>query len=445
MAKAGRILDMTHGSAMGKMFAFAAPMLIGNVFQQLYSIADTMVAGYCLGDSAIAAIGSTTSLYLLLINLACGLNGGFALAVTRAFGSHDQERLKRSIAAMILLDAAITAALTVLALCFLKLLMQWMNTPETIFPQAYRYMAVIAAGMTATVAYNLFAGILRAFGNSRTPLYFLILTSLVNIALDLLFVSVFHMGVAVAALATVAAQGISAVLTGLFLFRRYRGSMPDRHHFRPDAKTLRGMFASGAAMAVMYSMIDLGSILFQSAANALGTAAIAAYTAARRIIAVGMQPLMTMADAAGTFAAQNHGAGQKQRIREGVWKVLGIQALWSALACAAVFLFGSSIIRLTTGTADAAVLTNAILSLRIHFPFFPLLGAVLTLRIVMQSLGETKMPVISSLIELAIKILSVLWIIPAFGFAGVCATEPAAWLIMSLFLLTVVKVRKLLS
>jgi len=224
MAKAGNILDMTHGSAMGKMFAFAAPMLIGNVFQQLYSIADTMVAGYCLGDSAIAA-----------------------------------------------------------------------------------------------------------------------------------------------------------------------------------------------------------------------------YTAARRIIAVGMQPLMTMADAADTFAAQNHGAGQKQRIREGVWKVLGIQALWSALACAAVFLFGSSIIRLTTGTANAAVLANAILSLRIHFPFFPLLGVVLTLRIVMQSLGETKMPVISSLIELAIKILSVLWIIPAFGFAGVCATEPAAWLIMSLFLLTVVKVRKLLS
>ena len=200
------------------ILTFAIPLFIGNIFQQVYSMVDTMVAGYCLGDQAIAAIGSTSSLYGLVIDLAWGLNSGFALIVTQAFGAHERWKIRKAIGHMMVLDGIIAAALAIPALIFLPSLMRLMNTPESIFDQAYSYMVVIIAGLPATICYNMFAGILRAFGNSRTPLYFLIFSSVLNIALDLLFVAVFQMGVGGAALATVAAQVVSGVLAGIYVY-----------------------------------------------------------------------------------------------------------------------------------------------------------------------------------------------------------------------------------
>ena len=199
MERSGKVLDMTRGKPVRMILAFAIPLLIGNVFQQVYSMADTMVAGYCLGDRAIAAIGAMSALYSLIISMSVGLNSGFAVVVTQSFGAHDEGKLRKAIGGMMVLDAAITVLLTGLSLVFLPALMRLMNTPESIFDQAYSYMAIICAGMTATISYNMFAGILRSFGNSRTPLYFLIFTSLLNIALDLLFVAGFGMGVGGAA------------------------------------------------------------------------------------------------------------------------------------------------------------------------------------------------------------------------------------------------------
>ena len=184
MERSGKVLDMTRGKPVRMILAFAIPLLIGNVFQQVYSMADTMVAGYCLGDRAIAAIGAMSALYSLIISMSVGLNSGFAVVVTQSFGAHDEGKLRKAIGGMMVLDAAITVLLTGLSLVFLPALMRLMNTPESIFDQAYSYMAIICAGMTATISYNMFAGILRSFGNSRTPLYFLIFTSLLNIALD---------------------------------------------------------------------------------------------------------------------------------------------------------------------------------------------------------------------------------------------------------------------
>ncbi len=226
------VLDMTQGSAVKMILKFAIPLFIGNIFQQVYSMVDTMVAGYCLGDQAIAAIGATSSLYGLVIDLAWGLNSGFSLVVTQAFGAHDQGKLRKAIGGMMVLDGVITAALTVLALLFLSPLMRLMNTPESIFDQAYSYMAVIFAGMLATICYNMFAGILRAFGNSKKPLYFLIFSSLLNIALDLLFVAVFRMGVGGAALATIVSQAVSGILTGFYVYRTYREMMPRQEDFK---------------------------------------------------------------------------------------------------------------------------------------------------------------------------------------------------------------------
>ena len=441
------VLDMTQGNAVRMILAFAIPLFIGNIFQQVYSMVDTMVAGYCLGDQAIAAIGATSSLYGLVIDLAWGLNSGFSLVVTQAFGAHDQGKLRKAIGGMMMLDGVITAVLTVLALLFLTPLMRLMNTPDSIFEQAYSYMAVIFAGMLATICYNMFAGILRAFGNSKTPLYFLIFSSLLNIALDLLFVAVFRMGVGGAALATIVSQAVSGILTGIYVYRTYRDMMPRREDFRLDKRLTKELLSTGSAMAFMYSVISLGSVVFQGATNALGEAVITAHTAARRITNILMQPLSNVMDASGTFVAQNWGAQQKRRIRETLRKVMGVEAAWGLFACLVVYLFGRVIIQFTTGTQNAGILDNAVMSLRIHFPFFPVLGILLAMRVAMQSMGQKIAPVISSVIELGMKVLSALWLIPAFGFVGTCVTEPITWIIMTAFLMIVyfVKTRRMLE
>ena len=406
-----------------------------------------MVAGYCLGDRAIAAIGAMSALYSLFISMSVGLNSGFAVVVTQSFGAHDEGKLRKAIGGMMVLDAAITVLLTGLSLVFLPALMRLMNTPESIFDQAYSYMAIICAGMTATISYNMFAGILRSFGNSRTPLYFLIFTSLLNIALDLLFVAGFGMGVGGAALATVAAQAVSGILTGVYAYRHYRDMMPGKEDFRPDRQLFRELLSTGSAMAFMYSVIDLGSVAFQGANNALGETVIASHTAARRIITIFMQPMSTMMNASGTFVAQNWGARQKKRIRETLKKVMGMEAAWGMFSCLIVYLFGRAIIHFTTGTVSEEVLGNAVMSLRIHFPFYPVLGVLLALRVSMQSMGQKTAPAFSGVIELVMKVISAIWLIPEYGFAGTCITEPVTWVLMTAFLLAVywIKTRILLA
>ena len=447
MERSGKVLDMTQGKPVRMILTFAIPLLIGNIFQQVYSMVDTMVAGYCLGDQAIAAIGATSALYGLIFSIAWGLNSGFAVVVTQSFGAHENSKLRKAVGGMMLLDALITLLLTVLSLVLLPSLMHLMNTPESIFEQAHSYISIICAGMTATVCYNMFAGILRSFGNSQTPLYFLIFTSLLNIALDLLFVAVFGMGVGGAALATVIAQAVSGLLTGRYVYRNYRDMMPRKEDFVPDRELLRELLSTGSAMAFMYSVIDLGTVAFQGANNALGEAVIASHTAARRIITILMQPLSTITNASGTFVAQNWGARQKARIQDGLKKVMTMEIAWGVFSCLVVYLFGRAIIHFTTGTNSEEVLGNAVMSLRIHFPFYPVLGVLLALRVSMQSMGQKTAPVISGFIELLMKLIAAVWLIPRFGFVGTCVTEPVTWVLMAAFLLVIylTKTRKLLT
>lgn len=429
-----RVLNMTQGSPIKLILAFAVPLFIGNIFQQVYSMVDTMVAGYNLGDNAIAAIGATSSLYGLIIDFAAGLNSGYAIVVTQRFGAHDQKKLKASIAGMIELDAAVTVVLTVLSLAFLRPLMRFMNIPDVIFGQAYRYIAVICAGMAATVAYNMFAGILRSFGNSRTSLFFLIISSLLNMGMDLLFVAGLHLGVAGAALATVIAQTVSAVLCGVYVFRNYRELLPGREDLRVHPELIAELFSNGIAMALMYCVVDLGSVIFQRANNALDETIISAHTASRRIINIMLQPLATVSNASSTFVGQNWGAKKPERIRTALKRVLGMEIAWSLFGCAIIFAFGGALVRFTTGTSDNTIIENAVMSLRWHLSFFPALGCLLALRTGMQAMGRKTAPILSSCIELGLKVLSAVFLIPRLGFFGTTITEPVTWTVMLLFL-----------
>ena len=429
--------DMTRGSPLRLILMFAAPMFIGNIFQQIYHLVDTMMAGYCLGDGAIAAIGATASLYSLILEFTWGLNGGFAIIVTQAFGARNQDRIRKSVAGMIYLNIGIGLVLTGIVMPLLPAVMRWLNVPKEIFNQAYSYVSVICAGLLATICYNMFAGILRAFGNSKTSLKFLIISSVLNVLLDLLLVAVFHLGVAGAAWATVLSQAVSGAACAIHIFRRYGQWMPNQANFRLHIHLLRELLLSGLAMAGMYCVYAIGSVVFQSAANQLGRAFIAAHAAARRVLDMLKQPQGTLAEANATFTAQNKGAGRTDRIQFALRRVLGLEIIWGIFEAIIVWLFGEGIIRLITGTQDAFVLSQATFSLRSHFTALPFLGLVLSLRTAMQSLGQKAAPVATSALELGIKIVSAWWIIPLLGFTGVCLTEPVCWVLMSVFLILI--------
>lgn len=428
------VSDMTQGEPVKLILAFAIPLFIGNIFQQVYSMVDTMVAGYFLGDSAIAAIGATSSLSSLLLNLSIGMNNGYAIVVTQCFGAHDEKKLRQSVAGMILLNAAVTAVVTALSLVFLARLMHFMNTPESIFQEAYRYIWIICAGMLATVAYNMFAGIMRSLGNSRTPLYFLIFSSALNIALDLLMVVVFQMGVAGAALATVVAQAISALLSGLYILRHYRDLFPSRADFRVPKEMLGDLLTSGIAMGLMLCVVDLGSVIYQRANNDLGETIITAHTAVRKLFGLTNQPLGGIATSVSTFVGQNWGAKQPQRIRYALKRAIWMELAWCAFIAAAVFAFGDTMVRFTTGTSDPSVIANAVMGLRWNVSFYPALGILLCLRTSMQAMGQKTAPIVSSVVELLIKLASAQWVIPTLGYLGTCLTEPVAWVAMMLWL-----------
>lgn len=434
MKRTMRVRDMTQGNPIRLILTFAIPLFIGNIFQQFYSMVDTMVVGYHLGDTGIAAIGASASLYSLLINFANGLNSGYGIVVTQRFGAGDVKAMRQSIAGMMLLDLAVSVLLTTGALALLRPLMRFLNTPADIFDMACSYISVICFGIITTLGYNMFAAILRAVGNSATPLYFLIFSTFLNIGLDLLFVMVFQMGIRGAAAATVIAQAVSAVLCGMYVYRNYRELMPGMEDFRVSPELLRTLLSTGTAMALMSCLVDCGSVVFSRANNLLGETYIAAHAASRKLLIMMIQPQASLSVANSTFVGQNWGARQFDRIRTTLRKVLLLEVLWSVLAMLIIYLFGESLVRLTTGSGDPEMIRNAVLSLRIHFSTFPFLGVLFAMRNALQSMGFKAVPVCSSCIELCTKFLSATFLIPRIGFLGTCITEPVTWVIMALFL-----------
>ena len=431
----GRVWDMTQGKPLPMILTFAVPFLIGNIFQQVYSMVDTMVAGYHLGDSAIAAIGASSSLYSLIVNTAIGLNAGYGIVVTRSFGARDYRRMRQAVGGMALLNGGITAALTVLSLLLLRPLLQYMNTPAAIFEETWSYISVICGGMLCTVFYNMFAAIMRAVGNSRAPLWFLVLSSLLNVVLDLLFVVVLDFGVAGAAIATVIAQGTSALLSGLYVWRSYREYMPGREDLHLPGSLLRELLSTGFAMALMSCVVDLGSVIVNRANNLLGESLIAANAAGRRMWSLMLMPQSAVSVATSTFMAQNWGARKVARIRLALRQVFAVIIGWSVFACALFFLIGEQLIRFTTGTSDPEIIGGAVLLTRAALVCAPALGILVCLRNTLQALGSKLVPVLSSCIELGMKLISAYWAIPTLGFTAMALTEPVTWVLMMTYLL----------
>lgn len=433
--KINKVTDMTKGNPLRLILLFTVPLLIGDVFQQLYTMADTMVVGYELGDSAIAAIGGVAPLYNLVLYFSIGLNNGYQIILTQKFGAGERKAIKQVIAGMLVLNVGITLFLTALSLATLRPMLIFLNIPASIMEGAYAYIFVILAGMLCTIFYNMFASILRAVGNSSVPLYFLIMASILNVVLDILFVMSFKWGLVGAAGATILAQAIAAVFCGIYIWKNYQELMPEKDDFKVPSGILKALITTGMSMALMEGIVSLGSIIYQRATNAFGETIMVSYTSARKIIDMMMRPLITLATANCIFAGQNWGAKKLDRIQEGLKKVLIVEMLWSAVAFVIVFLFGAQLIQFTTGTRDATIISNAVMSLRIHLSCYPFLGVLFCLRNVMQAMGQKLAPIISSGIELVMKIFAASYLIPKMGFLGTCITEPVTWILMMTFLL----------
>lgn len=438
-----RVSDMTVGSPLTLILTFAVPLLIGNMFQQVYGLVDTMVAGHNLGDNAIAAIGSTAILFNLLIGIANNLNNGYAIVVTQRFGAHDEKNLRSSIAGMIELDILSSIILTALSLIFLNPLLRFMSIPMTIYKQAYRYIAIVFAGIGATVAYNMFAAIMRAFGNSVTSLIFLIFSSCLNIVLDILFIVVLKFDVEGAAIATVIAQAVSALISGIYVVRNYRRFLPEKEDWHVPSDMLSRLLSQGLGMALMLCVVHLSSLVYLRANNQLGEVYITAQTSSRRIVDFTMAPLGTIAAAGSTFTGQNWGAQKFDRIRQGMRQTMYLEFAWSAISVFIIFVFGAQLERLITGTDNPEIIRSAITYMCCHASMYPVLGMLLALRMCMQSMGQKLAPILSSCVEFILKVLAAFFIIPKVGFIGICITEPLTWIFMQTYLgLAYLKIRK---
>ena len=425
-------VDLIHGPIFQSLMIFALPLLVSNIFQQLYNTVDTMVVGNYLGDVSLAAIGTCTSIYDLLVGFALGIGNGLAIVTARSFGSQDKELLKKSVASSLVIGVMVSLALTIIGMTFLYPLLEILNTPLDIIQEAYSYISVIVLFIFVMFAYNLCAGLMRAIGNSVMPLVFLIVSSLLNVVLDILFITQFHMGIQGAAVATVISQGVSVVLCIIYIFKKTQILLPSKKHFQIDKELYKELLGQGFSMGFMSSIVSAGSVILQYGINNLGYLIIAGHTAVRKLYMFFNMPFTAMALGISTFVSQNRGANQRERIQKAMKYAYIYDVIMETIVTIIILIFGSSLVKLISGSSESIVLDNGTLYLTIVGPFYAILGILMQTRYALQGLGQKLLPLVSSVIEFIGKIIFVFVFIPQFEYMAVIFCEPVIWCVMCL-------------
>lgn len=424
-----RVLDMTDGAPFRLLLAFALPLFIGNLLQQFYNLADTAIAGNVLGDEALAQIGATTALYSLITNFAFGMNNGLALTVSRYFGASDEEKMRQATCWMTILSMLSAAVLTVGFLSFQTPILRLMQIPDKEWDGAMAYLTVILAGIPLTMAYNLESGLLQAVGNTVTPLCFLLFSSILNIGLDFLFMGPLGFGVRGAAEATVLSQGVCVIIGFWYIFHNYPSLRFGRRECHVPSVFVRNMLVTGLGMAFMNALYSLGSVVLQSSINALGNVYIAAQVGGRRLAELFYIPGVAISTAVATYSSQNYGARKRRRIVSGIKSALILYGIWWLLDLLFVFTVAPAVIRLITGSENAAVIENGWLYLRVSAPLMPAMAVLIMIRNALQGIGRPALPVFCSALELIGKVIFAVWIVPVWGYPAVCICEPVTWII----------------
>lgn len=420
--------DMTSGSPVRLILQFMIPVCLGNIFQQFYNVADSIVAGQFIGVNALAAIGSTGSLMFFVTGWLNGLSSGFAILVSQRFGAKRYDQMRHYVAMSIYLAAAFAIVMTVGLLILNEPILRMMNFSDEIMPDVTAYMGIIYAGLIVTAAYNSLAAFLRALGDSKSPLYFLIISAVINVVLDIAFIVCFGMGVEGCAYATVIAQGISAVLCFVYILKKFPILHLKEEDFRISFRSFGHLLSLGIPMGLQFSITAIGTIIVQGAVNVYGEIYMAGFAAAGKLQNIIATVFTAFGATIATFVGQNRGAGRMDRVKTGVKYTQVMILIWSVVTMALVFFFGKYMMLLFVSVSETEVIDAAVIYFRTVFWCYPFLGSIFLYRNTLQGMGYGLVPMLGGVFELAARSAIVMIVAGRTSFAGVCFSDPAAWI-----------------
>ncbi|MDO4521784.1 MAG: MATE family efflux transporter [Eubacteriales bacterium] len=427
--------DLTTGNPLKLILQFSFPILLAMLFQQFYNLVDTMIVGKTLGANALAAVGSTGSLNFMVIGFCSGICAGFTIPMSQSFGARNESELKRFIGNSFWLCLVFAVVLTILTVILCKSILRVMNTPQEILDAAHSYIVIIFAGIPATFLYNMLSCMIRSVGDSKTPVLFLGLASGLNILLDILLITVVHMGVSGAAVATVTSQTVSGVLCLLYLKKKFPILQPSGEQWRLRSRYASKLCMMGIPMGLQYSVTAIGSIILQTAVNSLGTLYVAAVTAGSKLSLIFCCPFDALGTAIATYSGQNIGAGKPRRVRQGVNACMMLGAIYSVIALVLFFFAGKLLLTLFVDASNTEIIGHAWTFLICVSLFYVLLTGVNVYRFCIQGMGYSQIAVLAGAMEMLARTVTGIILVPLFGFAGVCAASPLAWIAANLFLI----------
>lgn len=433
--KAASVKDLTEGSPMKLIIGFAFPMFLGLLFQQFYSMVDTMIVGRYLGVDPFAGVGSTSSLNFIVIGFCMGFCSGFAVLVAQRFGAKDYRGLRKMVANSIWLSVIFGVLLTILMIVFCKPMLRLMNTPDNIFEYAYIYIVIIFAGIPCTILYNITAAVIRALGDSKSPIIFLAISSIINIGLDYILIVIVGMNVEGAALATVISQGVSGVICIFFMKKRFDILKMEQGDMKPESSYMVSLMGVGLPMGLQYSITGIGSVILQTAVNGLGSLYVASMTAGTKITSLLMCPLDALGQTMAPYAGQNVGAGKIDRVSKGLKSAVICGFAVSAVMMGVVLLFSDQLAMLFMDEKNDQILSLNHRFLVINVAFYFLLTFVNTVRFTIQGMGFSGFAVIAGVFEMVARSIAGAIFVPIFGFTGACIASPLAWLFADSFLI----------
>ena len=427
--------DMTSGSTMKLILGFAVPLLMGMLFQQVYSLVDTINVGRFLGVSALAAVGATGSINFLIVGFCQGICNGFALPVAQRFGAKDYDGLRKYVGNSAVLAIIFGGAITLITVIACRPILELMQTPSDIIDLSYNYIVVIFAGIPAIMLYNILSAYLRSLGDSVTPVIFLVISAGLNIGLDLLFIVTFKWGVFGAAFATVLSQAVSGILCLILIIKKFDILHLKRDDWKLDWDYTRYLLIMGLPMGLQYSITAIGSVILQSSVNTLGSTAVASMTAGSRISMFVVCPFDALGSTMATFGGQNVGAGRLDRLGRGLRSAVTLGAIYSALILVVLIFFGRDLILLFVNASEVTVIAQAKQFLVTNAAFYLMLALVNIVRFLIQGMGFSGFAVFAGVFEMVARALVGLVFVPIFGFIAACFASPLAWIFADCFLI----------
>lgn len=429
-----KTIDMTTGSPAKHILRFTVPLLLGNLFQQFYNMVDTVIIGQFLGKSALASVGSTGSIIFMIIGLCLGICAGFGIPISQRFGAKDYSEMRRYVANSAWASMGLAVIITTLVLIYCDDILQAMNTPSDIYDGAYTYLSILFMGIPLTLLYNLCSSVVRAMGDSKTPLYFLIISSLLNIILDLAFVKPFN--IAGPAWATVISQGVSGILCLIYMRKRFAILKIQPGEGKLSMPHVGRLLMQGLPMGLQYSITAIGSVILQTAVNGLGSIYVAAMTAGQKISIFFCCPFDALGNAAATYGGQNIGAGRPDRINKGMKALVTYGFIYAAFAAVILFLFGGALSRIFMDKPDAFIEENAHLFLKFNVSFYAFLALVNIIRFMIQGMGYSILAITAGFFEMMARGIVGFVFVDLYGFPAACMANPSAWIAADIFLIT---------